>query len=66
MRFGRGATLALLLWLGASSFAAGCGHYGPPVRAEEYREKEKQKEAEKAKKPDQSPESTNQPLPSPY
>jgi hypothetical protein len=45
---GRGARTALgalLLAAGAAGALAACGHYGPPLRAAEYREAE---EAEKA------------------
>ena len=41
----RAAALALLLLATAGAALAGCGHYGPPVRAEEYRLKQ---EAERA------------------
>jgi hypothetical protein len=55
------------LGLGASLAAAGCGRYGPPVRAEEYQKQQEAadqaaQERRRAKKP--SPESTNEPIPS--
>jgi hypothetical protein len=49
----------LLLALGA----AACGRYGPPVRAEEYREADKQKEAARVEEEKKSDQERNEPLP---
>jgi predicted small lipoprotein YifL len=48
---GRGTALAALLVLAMASGLAACGRYGPPVRAEQYREKERaERAAERQKK----------------
>jgi hypothetical protein len=61
----RGAAgILLALSLGAAG-ALACGHYGPPVRAREYREKEQeQTRAEEQREKGSTPESRNDPLPS--
>jgi hypothetical protein len=55
----------MLLLIGCA--AAGdlaCGHYGPPLRAREYREAEKEKQAQGAQREkDSTPQSRNEPLP---
>jgi hypothetical protein len=52
--------LGLLVVLGAAS----CGRYGPPVRAEQYREKDRTKqEAQQQREKETTPESRNEPLP---
>ena len=56
---GIGIVLGALLAGGLTA----CGRYGPPVRAEEYREAQKQKKAEEAARKKKSPEETNEPLP---
>ena len=43
----RSTAVVLLLAALAGSALAACGHYGPPLRAEQYREKEKAEKAEK-------------------
>jgi hypothetical protein len=43
--------------------ASGCGRYGPPVRAEEYRAAQKERDAAKAAQEKKSDEERNEPLP---
>jgi dihydrodipicolinate synthase/N-acetylneuraminate lyase len=66
----RAAALAVLL-LGAAGALAGCGHYGPPVRAEQYRQQEEARRAEERRlrveraKAAQAPAEAPAPAPSP-
>jgi hypothetical protein len=46
----RSTAAALLLAALAGGALAACGHYGPPLRAEEYREKQKAERAEKQRR----------------
>jgi hypothetical protein len=57
------AGMLLAIACGAAGGLA-CGHYGPPVRAEEYREAQKKEEAarEQSRK-ESTPQSRNEPLP---
>ena len=48
----------LLLFLGAA-----CGRYGPPIRAQEYRDAEKEKEAARLEEKKKSDQETNAPMP---
>ena len=57
-----GALLLLLASLGGG--AAACGRYGPPVRAEEYQQAERDKARAKAEHDAKtSPQERNEPLP---
>jgi hypothetical protein len=60
---GRGRAASWLLLAALCASAAACGRYGPPIRAEEYRERDKQEQAAEAERRRQSPQSTNEPLP---
>jgi hypothetical protein len=54
-----GVGLLLLLGMGTA-----CGRYGPPVRAQEYRDAERAaREAEQQRQRETTPESRNEPLP---
>jgi hypothetical protein len=54
--------LGLLAALGGG--LAGCGRYGPPVRAEEYRERDEERaRAAKQREETTSPQERNDPLP---
>lgn len=58
-RIGIGIALAAFLAGGLSA----CGRYGPPVRAEEYQAKQKEKRQEEAERRKKSPQETNEPPP---
>ena len=49
----------MVLVLGASA----CGRYGPPLRAQEYRDAEKERAAAKQKEAEKSDQETNAPMP---
>jgi hypothetical protein len=65
-RTARRAAAWILVALGCGAGALACGHYGPPVRAREYREKQEEKSrAEAQRQQGSTPESRNEPLPAP-
>jgi hypothetical protein len=62
-RMSSGAGRWLLLALVGGTLAAGCGRYGPPVRAEQYRAADKEQQKREAERRKGSPEEQNEPLP---
>jgi hypothetical protein len=43
--------------------ASGCGRYGPPIRAQEYRDAEKERANARQKEREKSDQETNAPIP---
>jgi predicted small lipoprotein YifL len=56
-------TTALVGILLLSLAAAACGRYGPPLRAQEYRDAQKERDAARQKEAEKSDQETNAPMP---
>jgi hypothetical protein len=62
-RMSSGAGRWLVLALVGATLAAGCGRYGPPLRAEQYRAGEKERQDRETERRKGSPEERNEPMP---
>lgn len=56
-------TTALVGILLLSLAAAACGRYGPPLRAQEYRDAQKERDQARQKEAEKSDQETNAPMP---